>query len=255
MNDSSIAKKMSCGRTKAEGVVTDVLSPNAIEDVINKFKNEDADGVEQEANIVEVYLLFCNNVMSLFEEVVKILEKNVTTSVDLYSIMDSFLRRLIQRRDDGFYGYLTREKLQRLSPSDADVVWQEFTAFLNTAISYVQKWFDFSEENWLFLLQLLSLTSGNISFDDMEKITKRLHLVGRLNLSMDELYEECVTANSLLECLTTVSREKEKWQSSGTAERWMQVLMAADIPNIQAIVSLSSASLLLLDFWKGFSPS
>ncbi|XP_047201966.1 uncharacterized protein LOC124855884 [Girardinichthys multiradiatus] len=74
---------------------------------------EDADGVEQEADIVEVYLLFCNNVMSLFEEKVKMLEKNVTTSVDLYSIMDSFLRRLIQRRDDGFYGYLTRQKLQR----------------------------------------------------------------------------------------------------------------------------------------------
>ncbi|MED6247141.1 hypothetical protein ATANTOWER_031713 [Ataeniobius toweri] len=117
--------------------------------------------------------------MSLFEEEVKMLEKNVTTSVDLYSIMDSFLRRLIQRRDDGFYGYLTKQKLQRLSPSDADVARQEFTAFLNTAISYIQKWFDFSEENWLFLLQPLSLASGNISFDDMEKITKRLRLVGR----------------------------------------------------------------------------
>ncbi|MEQ2253974.1 hypothetical protein ILYODFUR_038129 [Ilyodon furcidens] len=134
--------------------------------------------------LLEVYLLFCNNVIYLFEEVVKMLEKNVTTSVDLYSIMDFFLRRLIERRDDGFYGYLKRQKLQRLSPSDADVARQEFTAFLNTAISYIQKWFEFSEENWHFLLQSLSLTSGNISFDDMEKITKRLHLVGRLNLSM-----------------------------------------------------------------------
>ncbi|KAK5615583.1 hypothetical protein CRENBAI_025167 [Crenichthys baileyi] len=131
-----------------------------------------------------------------------------------------------------FYGYLTRQKLHRLSPSDADVARQEFTAFSNTAISYIQKWFDFSEENWLFLLQPLSLTSGNISFDDMEKITKRLHLVGGLNLSIAKLYEERVTANSLLECFTTVSREKEKWQSRGTAERWMQVLQAADIPNI-----------------------
>lgn len=41
---------------------------------------EDATGVEKEADIVEVYLLFCNNVLSLFEEVVKKLEKNVTTS-------------------------------------------------------------------------------------------------------------------------------------------------------------------------------
>ncbi|MEQ2238808.1 hypothetical protein ILYODFUR_037092, partial [Ilyodon furcidens] len=162
------------------------------------------------------------------------LEKNMTTSVDLYSIMDSFLRRLIQRRDDGFYGYLTRQKLQRLSPSDADVARQEFTAFLNTAISYIQKWFDFSEENWLFLLQPLSLTSGNISFDDMEKITKRLHLVGRLNLSMDEFYEECVPANNL-ECLTILSGEGKvsvQWNSREVDPS----SSAADIPNIQAIV-------------------
>lgn len=36
LNDSSIAKKMSCGRTKAEAVVTDVLSPKAVEKVIQK---------------------------------------------------------------------------------------------------------------------------------------------------------------------------------------------------------------------------
>ncbi|KAE8285770.1 hypothetical protein D5F01_LYC15438 [Larimichthys crocea] len=56
----------------------------------------------------------------------------------------------------------------------------------------------------------------------------------RLNISMDDLYEECVTANSLLERLT---QEKETWQSKGTAERWMEVLQAADLPNIQAAVS------------------
>ncbi len=54
---------------------------------------------------------------------------------------------------------------------------------------------------------------------------------------MDEFYEERVTANSLLESLTTVPQEKEKWQSKGTAEKWMQVLQSADLPNIQAVVS------------------
>uniref|UniRef100_A0A1A7XKB7 HAT C-terminal dimerisation domain-containing protein n=1 Tax=Iconisemion striatum TaxID=60296 RepID=A0A1A7XKB7_9TELE len=63
------------------------------------------------------------------------------------------------------------------------------------------------------------------------------HIQG-LNISMDELYEECVTAKSLLENLTGVPQEKEKWQSKGTAERWMQILQAADLPNIQAVVSV-----------------
>lgn len=39
LNDSSIAGKMSCGRTKAEPVVTDVLSPKAIEEVIKKLRS------------------------------------------------------------------------------------------------------------------------------------------------------------------------------------------------------------------------
>lgn len=139
---------------------------------------EDAAEVE-ESDTVEVYLLFCNNVMSLFEEVVKKLERNLTTAVDLYAIMESFLRGLKQRRDDEFYGYLTKRRLQRLIPSDADVARQEFKAFLNHAIDYLEKWFDYSDKNWLFNLQPLSLTSGKISFDDLEKIIEQLRLVGR----------------------------------------------------------------------------
>lgn len=54
---------------------------------------------------------------------------------------------------------------------------------------------------------------------------------------MDELYEECVTATSLLKHLTKEHQEKEKWQSKGTAEKWMEILQAADLPNMQAVVS------------------
>ncbi|CAK6955125.1 uncharacterized protein LOC113746684 [Scomber scombrus] len=51
----------------------------------------------------------------------------------------------------------------------------------------------------------LSLAHGRISYDNMERFTERLHLVGRLSISMDELYDECVTANSVLERLYRAS--------------------------------------------------
>lgn len=86
--------------------------------------------------------------------------------------------------------------------SIGEVARQEFTAFLNTAVSYVENWFSFSEDNWLFHLQPLSLASREISYNDMETIIERLQLVGRLNTSMDELYGECVTAISILQRLT-----------------------------------------------------
>ena len=140
---------------------------------------KEAAGVEDEADVVEVYLLFCNNVLTLFEEVVKRLERDVTTSADLYAIMYSFLTKLKERRDGQFFGYLTRQKLQLLDANDANLAREEFTAFLNTAISYVEKWFTFSDDNWLFHLQPLCLTSGSISYDVMEKITEKLNLVPR----------------------------------------------------------------------------
>ncbi|CAL8370770.1 unnamed protein product [Boreogadus saida] len=197
---------------------------------------EDAAGVEEEeADLAEVYLLFCSNVLTLFEEVVKKLERDATTSADLYAIMDSFLKRLIKRRDDKLYGYLTRRKLQLLSPHDTNRVRQEFTAFLDTAIGYVRKWFNFSDDNWHFHVKPLCLTSGKISYDDMEKMIEKLHLVDRLNLSMDELYDECVTANGVLGHL----KGRQDWPSKGTAEKWVEVLRgrAADLPNILAVVS------------------
>lgn len=100
---------------------------------------KEAAGVEEKPDVAQVYLLFCSNVLSLFEEVVKMLERD--------AIMDSFLRRLIPRRDDKFYGYITRQTLKLLSASDANLAREEFTTFLNTAISYLEKWFTFSEEN------------------------------------------------------------------------------------------------------------
>ena len=110
---------------------------------------------------------------------------------------------------------------------------QDFTAFLDTAIKYVKKWFKFSEDNWLFYLQPLSLTSGKITYDDMEHITEQLNLIGKFNISMDELYDECVIGNSILEHL---SKENE-WISKGTGEKWMTILKEGDLPNILAVVS------------------
>lgn len=44
---------------------------------------------EEDADQVEVYLLFSNNILSLFEDVVKKLENDSTTCVELYSIMST----------------------------------------------------------------------------------------------------------------------------------------------------------------------
>ncbi|KAK1874558.1 Pre-mRNA-splicing factor CLF1 [Dissostichus eleginoides] len=190
------------------------------------------DSTVEDEDIVEIYLLFCNNILSLFEEVVKSLESNRTTCVELYSIMDEFRQKLIQRRDNLFYGYLTRQKLQRLLPHDAHMARAEFTAFLNTAISYVEKWFDFSEENWLFSLQPLLLQHGNLTFNQIEKVATKLNLINKLK--MNELYDECTTANTILRRLR--EEYSDAWKSKGVAARWMAVFKEVDVPNMLSIM-------------------
>ena len=189
------------------------------------------DSTEEDGDIVEVYLLFCNNILSLFEEVVKKLESNETTCVELYSVMDDFKEKLTQRRDEQFYGYLTKVKLQKLLPPDANRAVTEFTAFLNTAIGYVEKWFNFSEENWLFSLQPLSLHNDKLTFTDLEKVAIKLNLVNKLN--MDELYDECTTVNRIHQRL----RGEDEWKSQGVAAKWMDILKDANLPNMMSIIS------------------
>lgn len=94
------------------------------------------------------------------------LESDSTTCVELYGIMLAFRQKLTQRKEDGFYGYLTKVKLQHLTSHKADRTKADFTAFLDTAISYIEKWFDFSEDNTLFSLQPLSLQCGMLTFSD-----------------------------------------------------------------------------------------
>ncbi|KAI0219430.1 hypothetical protein LSAT2_029039 [Lamellibrachia satsuma] len=82
--------------------------------VLLKLNIDAAEVQEEDADMVEVYLLFCNHILFLFEEVVKKLERNDTTCVDLSPIMMSFKDKMTQRREYGFYGYITRVKLQCL---------------------------------------------------------------------------------------------------------------------------------------------
>ena len=94
------------------------------------------DSTEENGDIAEVYFFFCNNILYLFE---KKLESDENTCVELYSIMDNFKQKLALRRHDQFYGYLTKVKLQCLRPHDADMARADFAAFLNTALSHVER--------------------------------------------------------------------------------------------------------------------
>lgn len=108
---------------------------------------------------MEVYLPFCNNILSLCEEVVKTLESDETTCVDLYSKMDNFKQKLTQGQDDRFYGHICFHVMQT----------RQISLHFSTRHSHM-----FSEDNRLFSLQPLSLHHGTLTFSDIERVTAKI---------------------------------------------------------------------------------
>ena len=186
----------------------------------------------EESDVVQVYLLFCNNILSIFEEVVKKLERNDTTVIELYPIMKEFRDKLVQRRKDRFYGYPTKVRLEQISVSEANTAKADFQAFLSTATTYIEKWFDFSDGNWLSSLYPFSL-KAEIVFSDVQEVIEKLNMISRLNINMDELYDELTVINAAVER----QRKESDWKFKDSVTKWMVLFQTCDLPNMLSVMS------------------
>ncbi|GAA6093749.1 uncharacterized protein LOC113746684 [Tachysurus ichikawai] len=74
----------------------------------------------------------------------------------------------------------------------------------------------------------LSLNHGKLSFSDTERIINKLNLIQKV--SMDELYDECTTANSILKGLRDSA--EDEWKSKDVAARWVALFQVANMLSI-----------------------
>ncbi|KAF0039031.1 hypothetical protein F2P81_009515 [Scophthalmus maximus] len=86
---------------------------------------------------------------------------------------------------------------------------------------------------WLFSMQPLSMHHGMLSFSHTERVANKLNLIQKVN--MDELYDECTTANTILKGLR--GGTEDEWKSKDVAARWVALFKVADLPNILSIIS------------------
>nr|XP_014344257.1 PREDICTED: uncharacterized protein LOC106703586 [Latimeria chalumnae] len=89
--------------------------PKQIQKVLKLPKH--ADTMEDNDLQDTMELLFCN-ILNIFEEAIKKLERNDTTAPEIYRSMKCLKDKLNQRKEDEFYGYLTKQKMNGLSPSE-----------------------------------------------------------------------------------------------------------------------------------------
>uniref|UniRef100_H2ZST0 DUF4371 domain-containing protein n=1 Tax=Latimeria chalumnae TaxID=7897 RepID=H2ZST0_LATCH len=71
--------------------------PKQIQKVLKLAKHDDIQ------DTVEMCLLFCNNILNIFEEAIKKLERNDTTAPELYRSMKCLKEKLNQRKEDEYY--------------------------------------------------------------------------------------------------------------------------------------------------------
>ncbi|KAK7879558.1 hypothetical protein WMY93_033730 [Mugilogobius chulae] len=193
--------------------------------VLWKLLKNDQDSEGQPLKL-QVYLSFLHNALKVFHDAILMLEGDNKTVCELYDIMSTLRTKLQQRQKDSFFGIETNTLLQTFSQYEATTIKEDFSNFYQCAIKYLEKWYDFSDNNLHKHLTDMCL-KREFTFTQLCDVAERLQIQDRLD--MDELYEEyCVS----------MPRQKEIVKRTDTVlEKWTALLKDSNTPNMTALGS------------------
>lgn len=136
---------------------------------------------------------------------------------------------MVQRKEDCFFGFQTKRLMEKV-PGQKTKIKDDFTAFYDSTVQYIDKWFDFSCENVMVQLRPIGLYD-ELTFTELEKMVPALKLGDSIN--MDDLYEEfCISKDEI--------KKQSKDATKSTGEKWVAVFQSVGkekMKNIFKIVS------------------
>lgn len=179
--------------------------------LIKKFFKNVENG--DEVSITECYLHFFHNILKLFHETIECLEKNNLLAIEVFSIMEVLKMKLEQRIQDNFLGFKTMTIL-KLSRGEMQRTQKEFIKWYETALNYLTSRFDFSKNNILSKISVMSLKK-DIDFKVVLELVHDLKL--ETVIDVDELYEEFVL---LKEPINIAARNN----SNSCLGKWMVIM-------------------------------
>lgn len=180
-------------------------------------QDQDSEGHPLE---LQAYLSFLNNGLKMFHEVVLLLKWF------LYEIMSTLRTKLQQRQVDSFFGVETGALLQQFTDQKRAAIKQDFSNFYESALSYLEKWYDFSDNNSHKNVAALG-PKREFTFSHLCDVVEILQIKEKLDI--DELYEEyCVTLPRQQEIVKT---------KAPVAKKWSTLLQDTNTPNLTAIAS------------------
>lgn len=185
---------------------------------------------EEKTDTAETYLSFFHNVGCVFDELVKKLEVTALCITDVYEEVQMFKMKMLQRKQDCFYGYRTKQLMDKQLPAQQSTLQEDFQRFYDSVIAYIDKWFDFSPENVMMQLKPIGLYDV-LSFADLKKVVAAIKLTDKVN--MDQLYEEyCACQEEIQKAIQDTTKS--------TSEKWVRVFQnvrQANLTNMLRIVS------------------
>ena len=161
-------------------------------------------------NSLFIYLKFLSYILQSFHDTILTLEGDSVVIADTWDVMCNLRQKLVDRFRDKYFGWEASELLKNQTASQSSRIEKDFTQFISRSLTYLEKWFDFSENNYIFHLKPL-INPSQITFNQLRDIAEKLG-VNRL-LDMDSLYEEC--------CRLQISPLQISGRS--TLDKWVQI--------------------------------
>ncbi|KAG8013676.1 hypothetical protein GBF38_022157 [Nibea albiflora] len=120
----------------------------------------------------------------------------------------------------------TSALLRKFPDQKAATIRQDFTNFYKTALTYLEKWYDFTDDNYQKHVSSLALRN-RFKFSHLSDAVEILQVGGKLD--MDELYEEY--------CATLPRQQEIVEIRVPVLEKWSLLLKGTKTPNLTAVAS------------------
>ncbi|XP_039356465.1 uncharacterized protein LOC120382989 isoform X2 [Mauremys reevesii] len=206
------------------------------------FLSEQEDTVSDDDIITlpELYIYFVHNIMSQFNNTIKVLESDYIQVTELYAIFNKLRREIQIRQEQGFYGYKVTQFLKKLPPNKQNKFVGDAQQVYTRMLQYLEKWFDFSENSFYMLCAPLNLDRP-LELDKLCALTTNLGI----QVDGDELFTEMCTLNDVLPTLksltndaelTLFQEQQEHHHRISVSEVWVEFFKHWEAPNLLKIV-------------------
>ncbi|XP_032637827.1 uncharacterized protein LOC116825715 [Chelonoidis abingdonii] len=206
------------------------------------FLAEQEDRVSNDETITlpELYIYFVHNILSQFNNTIKVLESDYIQGTELYATFNKLRREIQNRQEKGFYGYKVTQFLKKLSLNKQNKFVGDAQQAYTRMLQYLEKCFDFSENSFCKLC-------GPLNLDEPLQLDKLCALSTNLNIKVDidELFTEMCILNDVLPILkssindaesTRCQQQQECHHQINVSEVWVELFKCCEAPNLLRIV-------------------